>query len=266
MLTGAGSLVPGLRERIAAASHLPVVPADALTHVALGKTRLTPEQLVAASTTLGGPIGLALAPLADPTTRLTALLPTSYVARLKTQREAKVIAASVCLLAAVLAGLYIKRTFDVRATNGQLTHAAHLARAVEVRQSQYAGLAAQEAAIVRKTTLVKSALTNDTDPTAVFDQVSASMPANVWLSAVSLTLPTAKSGGVVTLTASATDPNAPAEWLTALRGLTGTFATVWIPSLSRTTQASRTIVTFSVQATLSTGVLSHRSSSYGVPK
>ena len=197
VLTGAGSLVPGLRERIASASHLPVVPADALTHVALGKTRLTPEQLVAASTTLGSPIGLALAPLADPTTRLTALLPQSYIARLKTQQEAKIIAASVCLLAAVLAGLYLERTFDVRAADRSVAHAAHLAHAVQVRQAEYTGFAAQESAITRKSTLVKSALTNDTDPTTILDQVAASMPANVWLSTVSMTLPTARAGAAL---------------------------------------------------------------------
>ena len=104
------------------------------------------------------------------------------------------------------------------------------------------------------------------------------MPANVWLSTVSMTLATAKSGGSVTsgggvtsggsvtISASATDPNAPAQWIAGLRGLTSTFATVWIPSISTATQAGRTVLTFSVQATLSPGVLSTRASAYGVPK
>jgi type IV pilus assembly protein PilM len=266
VLTGAGSLVPGLRERIAAESRLPVLPADALIHVSLGKTRLTPEQLVAASTTLAGPIGLALAPLADPTTRLTALLPRTYVERTRTQREAKIMVAAVCALALILGGLYVKRTFDVRAANAAALHPAHLEHAVQAKEAQYAALANEESAVLRKTTLVKSALSSDADASAILDQVAANIPADVWLRSVSLTMPSGKSGGLLTVTASGQSPDSPAHWLSSMRALTRTFASVWVASATQTVQSGQTSVAFDSQATLAPGVLSTRISGYGVPK
>ena len=85
------------------------MPADALRNVALGKTRLTPEQLVAAATTLAGPIGLALAPTAEKGTRLGGLLPPAYVRRMANRREAKFSVIAVAALIAVLGGVWTQK-------------------------------------------------------------------------------------------------------------------------------------------------------------
>jgi type IV pilus assembly protein PilM len=266
VLTGAGSLVPGLRERIAAESHLPVVPADALTNVTLGKTRLTPEQLVAASTSLAGPVGLALAPLADPNTRLTSLLPQAYIERLHNQRQAKGVVAALCVLAVVLGGLWLKRGFDVRAAQGGVTHALHLERSVEARDTQYAALAAEEAAIQRQTKQVALLLNNDTDVSAILDQVAGAIPPDAWLGSAVISLPSAKSGGTATFTVSGVDETTPARWLTNMRALTSTFSSVWVTSVTRAAQGTAQSVTFASQAVLARGVVSHRAAGFGVPK
>ena len=262
VLTGAGSLVPGLRERIATAAHLQVLPADALTNVALGKTRLTPEQLVAASTTLAGPIGLALAPLTDPATRLTALLPPEHLKRVQARREAKVAVATVCVLALALGGLWAKRTFDVRSARHAVARELHLVQSVNARDAAYGSLSASEASLLHKSAVVTGALNNDADPSAILDRIATAIPSDVWLQSVQIALPSAKGTGTVTFSASGTNGDAPAHWLTAMRGLTNTFASVWVGGIS----SGNGSVSFTSTATLAPGVLSHRVDAYKVPK
>jgi type IV pilus assembly protein PilM len=266
VLTGAGSLVPGLRERIASASNLQVLPADALTNVALGKTRLTPEQLVAASTTLAGPIGLALAPLADPSTRLTALLPAHHAQRYQVKREAKVVVSIVCLLAVALASLWGKRTLDVRSAKSGVTHELHLAASVEARNAAYARLAVAEAALSGKSALVSGALNNDADPSALLDRIAGAIPTDVWLQSISLSLASAKGTGTVTFSLQGTNGDAPAHWISAMRGLTSTFDSLWVSGVSITTVGGQQTLSFTSTASLNPGVLSQRADAYRVPK
>jgi type IV pilus assembly protein PilM len=263
VLTGAGSLVPGLRERIATTSHLQVVPADALTNVALGKTRLTPEQLVAASTTLAGPIGLALAPLADQATRLTALLPKEYEQRQQTRREAKVVVSVVGVLVLALAALWGQRTFTVRAAQRGVTHEQRLVQTVESRNAQYAGLASAEAGLLRKSATVTGVLSSDTDASALLDRIASVIPGDVWVQSIQVSLPSGRGTGSVSFTASGLNGDSAAHWLAAMRSLTSTFTSVWVSAVS---SPSGQLVTFSSTATLAPGVVSHRADLYKVPK
>ena len=280
VLTGAGSLVPGLRERIGHDAHLPVVPADALINVSLGKTRLTPEQLVAASTTLAGPVGLALAPLADPATRLTALLPQRYAQRVEVQRQAKVVAVGVCVLALLLGGLWIKRSFTVRAANGQVAHSARLEHALVIREGPYLVYGTEETGITRQTAVVATDLSNDTDVSALLDLIASALPSDVWLQSLTLNLPSAvvrsstgtlaaSSTGSVTFSASGVDGDSPARWLANMRALPASFSDVWVSSVTQTGgtgPGARSSVSFTGRATLGPSVLSHRIDTYRMPK
>ncbi|MDP9498265.1 MAG: pilus assembly protein PilM, partial [Actinomycetota bacterium] len=60
VLSGGGSRLSGLAERLSAATRLPVDTARPLETLTLGRTGLTPEQLVAAEPTVTVPVGLAL--------------------------------------------------------------------------------------------------------------------------------------------------------------------------------------------------------------
>jgi type IV pilus assembly protein PilM len=270
VLSGSGALVTGLRERIARETHLTVVPADALVNVSLGKTRLTAEQLVAAATTLAAPIGLAMAPLADPSTRLTALLPESYAQRVLVQRQFKMAIAAVCVLALVLGSLWIQRSFTVRAANHQVAHAARLQNALVAREVPYLKYGNEETGILRQATVVNAALTKDTDASALLDRISSALPPDVWLQSLTLTLASAsaKIGGSVTFNASGVDGDSPARWLASMRSLPTSFSDVWVSSVSATGAggAGKSSVAFVGKATLAAGVLSRRADSYKLPK
>jgi type IV pilus assembly protein PilM len=235
ILTGAGSLVPGLRERIRAESHLDVVPADALRNVVLGKTRLTPEQLVAASTTLAGPIGLALAPTAEAGARLNALLPDTYRRRQTARRETKVSVAAVFVVAALLFGMWGHRALSVRHARDAVARVQRLQAVVAGNGDALARYATEDADLVKRTTEVQAALGDDVDVAALMDEITAALPSDVWLLSISLTMPNGKSPGSATFSLGGVDRTSAAHWLEAARGMTSAFSDVWVSSISAPT-------------------------------
>lgn len=265
ILTGAGSLVPGLRERIRSESHLDVLPADALRNVALGKTRLTPEQLVAASTTLAGPIGLALAPTADPGTRLTALLPEHYLRRQGTRREKRLTMAAVAAVTVLVLGLWVNRGLSVSRARAEVTRVQRLEAVVSGNGGGLGVYATEDADLARRTKAVQAALAVDANAAALLDQITAALPSDVWLQSVSITMPSAKSAGVAAFSVGGESQISAAHWLEAMRGLTGVFGSVWVPAVSGAAGAHGGVV-FSSTATLLPGGTSSRASSLTVPK
>jgi type IV pilus assembly protein PilM len=232
VLTGAGSLVPGLRERIRAESHLDVVPADALRNVALGKTRLTPEQLVAASTTLAGPIGLALAPLAEAGSRFNALLPDHYLHRQGARREMRATAGAVAAVIALLLGLWAHRALSVHSANADVARTQHYQTVVADNGASLAKYAAEDSDLVRRTAIVRSSLAADIDASALMDRITAALPPDVWLESVTLTMPSGKTAGSASFGLGGEDGTSPAHWLEAMRSLTGVLGSVWVSGVS----------------------------------
>lgn len=60
VLTGGGSLLPGLAQRLSTATRLPVQPGRPLSVLQLGNTGLTPEQLAYVEPMVTVPVGLAM--------------------------------------------------------------------------------------------------------------------------------------------------------------------------------------------------------------
>jgi type IV pilus assembly protein PilM len=265
ILTGAGSLVPGLRERIRSESHLDVLPADALRNVVLGKTRLTPEQLVAASTSLAGPIGLALAPTAEPGTRLTALLPEHYLRRQGRRREQRLTIAAVAALTILLFGLWANRGLSVSHARGEVTRVQRLQAVVAGNGTGLGVYATEDADLVRRTKLVQSALAGDVDAAALLDQITTALPSDVWLQSVAITMPTAKASGTATFSLGGENPTSAAHWLEAMRAMTGVFGNVWVGSVSGSSGAHGGIV-FNSSGTLVPRAASPRAATLTVPK
>ncbi len=264
VLTGAGSLVPGLRERIRSESHLDVVPADALRNVVLGKTRLTPEQLVAASTTLAGPIGLALAPLAAPGTRLTGLLPAHYAQRQSARREVKITAAAVAALVALLFGLWGNRALSAQDATGQVARVQRLQSVVAGNATGLARYSAEYADTVKRTKLIQSGLGSDVDGAALLDRITAAKPHDVWLLSLTITMPTAKSPGSASFSLAGVDLTAPSHWLEAMDGLPTVLGNVSLGGI--TAGNARTGVQFSSTASVLPTATPGRASGFAVPK
>jgi type IV pilus assembly protein PilM len=265
-LTGAGSLVPGLRERIRAESQMHVATADALRHVSLGKTRLTPEQLVAASTTLAAPIGLALAPTADPSSRLTGLLPEAYVQKLAKRREARYTAGAVAALALLLMGLWVHRAGSVHGADASVNRTTRMAMSLSSKDVAYRAYAAEQADATHRVTAINAALADDVDGAALMDRLGAGMPPDVWLREIAITMPQGKESGTVSFSLGGVDASSPAHWIEQLESMGNTFTDVWVSGISEDDQGGRSEVSFSSTATLAPGVVSNRASAWTVPR
>jgi type IV pilus assembly protein PilM len=265
VLTGAGSLVPGLRERIRAESHLEVVPADALHNVALGKTRLTPEQLVTASTTLAGPIGLALAPLADAGGRFNALLPDHYVHRQGARRETKVTAGVAAAVVALLFGLWANRALSVHHADADVARVHRFQSVVADNGVGLAKYAAEDSDVVRRTAIVRSSLAADVDASGLLDRITSGLPPDVWLQSVTLSMPNGKNPGSASFGLSGEDGTSPAHWLDAMRSLSGVLGSVWVTGISSSTGAHAG-VQFSSTATILPTATPGRAGEFVVPK
>jgi hypothetical protein len=265
ILTGAGSLVPGLRERIRSESHLDVIPADALRNVVLGKTRLTPEQLVAASTSLAGPIGLALAPTAEPGTRLTALIPEHYHLRQGKRREQKLTILAVAALIALLFGLWANRSVSVSHARSEVSRVQRLQTVVAGGGGGLGVYATEDADLVRRTKLVQAALVGDVDAASLLDQITAALPPDVWLQSMSIVMPTARASGSASFSVGGENQTSAAHWLEAMRPMTGVFGSVWVTSISAASGGHGGVV-FSSSATLLPSGASPRAVSLTVPK
>ena len=264
ILTGAGSLVPGLRERIRSESHLDVAPADALRNVVLGKTRLTPEQLVAASTTLAGPIGLALAPVAPAGTRLTALLPEHYAHRRSARREMKATAVAVLVLVALLLGLWAHRTLSVHRAQAAVTRDQRLEGRVAQNAAGLSRYAAEDADAITRTRLIETSLSSDVDAAALLDRITSALPPDVWLTSVQLSMPSGKTAGSASFGLGGTDGTSPAHWLEAMRALPSALSNVWVSGVS--SGNSRSGVQFNSTATILSTATPTRAGSFAVPR
>ena len=240
------------------------LPADALRNVVLGKTRLTPEQLVAASTTLGGPIGLALAPLAEPGSRLTALLPDHYRRRQSTRREKRMAVAAVAATVALLTGVSVQHSFSVNRARADVSRVQRLQQVVAGNGISLQKYGAVDADLVKRTKLVQAALSTDVNASGVLDQLTAVLPPDVWLISIQLTMPTGKTSGSATFSVAGEDATSPAHWLEAVRGMPTVFANVWVSSVS--SGSGRAGVQFSSTAALLPTATAPRPINLAVPK
>ena len=265
VLTGAGAQVPGLRDRLARESHLDVVHADALRNVVIGRTDLTPEQLIAAATTMAAPIGLAMAPAMPESSRLAALLPATYQQRMARRRETKVCGAVLAVLTLLLLAAWGQRAMTVRSAQADVTRVQHRERLLAARDARYAPFAAVETDLARRTASLRTALATDTDAATLLDQVSANLPPDVWIQGLALTTPGAKNAGSASFTLAGVDGSSPAHWLAKMRGLTGVFTQVTLVGVS-TDGTGKTGVRFTSDAVLAPVFTSHRAAQFGLPK
>ena len=265
VLTGAGAQVPGLRERLARESHLDVVHADALRNVVIGKADLTPEQLVAAATTMAAPIGLAMAPMMPEASRLAALLPASYRRRMARRRETKLCAAGLTAFALVLLAVWGQRGLTLRAAQADVGRVQHRERLLSARDARYSPFATVEADLAKRTATVRSALGTDIDAAVLLDQVSAALPPDVWIQGLTVTMPGAKVGGSASFTLGGVDGSAPAHWLTKMRGLSGVFSQVSLVGVT-TDGSGKSGVRFTSDAVLAPASSSPRAALFEVPK
>jgi Tfp pilus assembly protein PilN len=218
--------------------------ASPLEYLKLGKTGLTDEQLTAAAAVMAAPVGLAMAPLASPATRLNTLVPAED-AKAGPERRARVLTGvAVGALAAVLAGAYGVRTAQVSSARDDAEQATERSNELDRQVQVLIPFEQAEAQINAMRTAAQAALATDVDIPVFMDRMTAQMPQDVGLTSFTLSIgaggaapaPGAAAAaaplGTVTVSATGLSHDSTAHWITRMREL-GILSDLWVPSSTK---------------------------------
>lgn len=270
LLTGAGSKMAGLRARLSTELRVPVEMASPLEYLKLGKTGLTDEQLTAAAAVLAAPVGLAMAPLAGPATRLTTLFPAEF-AKAGAERRARVVTGvAVGALAVALTGAWGMRQTQLASARSDANAATERAEDLNRKVQVLVPLEQAAAQVNAARTAAQAALATDVDIPVFLDRIAAQMPQDVGITSFSLAIgaTTAPPPGVpvgaaplgtITVSAVGLSQDSTAHWITQLRQL-GILSDLWVPSSAKGGEGST--VTFSSNANITQAAKSNRADNF----
>ncbi|MBW3556603.1 MAG: hypothetical protein KY454_06665, partial [Actinobacteria bacterium] len=272
LLTGAGAKMAGLRARLATELRVPVEMASPLEYLKLGKTGLNDEQLTAAAAVLAAPVGLAMAPLATPATKLTTLFPAEYAAAGAERRARVFTGVAVGAVALALTGAWGMRQASVTAARSDAQAATEQANDLERKVARLAPLEQAEAQVNARRAAAQAALANDVDIPVFMDRITAAMPNDVGLTAFSLSLGQAGAAapgaagaspvmGTVTVSATGLSQDSTAHWITQLRQL-GILSDLWVPSSTKGGGPGANGVTFTSNANITPEAKSNRADNF----
>jgi len=243
LLTGAGSKMAGLRARLQTELRVPVEMASPLEYLKLGKTNLTEEQLEASAAVLAAPVGLAMAAMASPETKLTTLFPAEYNKSAAEARQRMFVGAAVAVVALGLGGSFLARQTQVISARNGAEQATEQASSLDKQVATLAPLEVIKATVDGKYAEAQTALASDVDMTRMLDTVTAALPADIGLSSVNITVTpssaTAKPAaagaaaagmGTFTVAGSGLSHDSVARWITNMRQLDIILSDVWVSS------------------------------------
>ena len=271
LLTGAGAKMAGLRARLATELRVPVEMASPLEYMKLGKTGLSDDQLTAAAASMAAPVGLALAPMASPATKLTHLFPTD-VAKAGEYRKAKLLTGvGLATVAGVLAFAYVGRLAQVELKENDAEEKEQEATRLQVEVNKLAPLGVKADKLDAHRAQAQAVLASDVDMPAMLDRMTGVLPSDVGLTSVTMSITGASTTGVpagttatptmgtITLSGEATSHDGPAHWISEMRTL-NILDGVWVPSQSLAGEGGR--VTWSGKAVFTNFAKSDRSELY----
>ena len=257
LVTGGGSRMPGLMERLQAQLGANVEPAHPLAGMRIGKgIGLGEAELADIEALLTVPIGLAMAGETRKGVRRITLVPREVAVVREQRRQAIMAGAGVAALATLLVGAWASR-------GGQLTSERDAAKKAEVQaqtlQTEVASLGdtiSLDTELGQRRDQVKAVLATDVAWTQLFNEVATVLPSDVWLTTFSGTA----SGGV-NFSAKGFDQTSTARWLLRmgeLKSLSG----LWVPTSTKSEDGTVSTVTFSSDADLTAEANSKRVDRY----
>ena len=257
LVTGGGSRMAGLMERLQSQLSAAVEPARPLSGLKIGKgVGLSPEQLHAVEPLLAVPLGLALAGEVRKGVRRITLLPREVEVVREQRRQAVLAGAGVAALAAVLLGTWAaggsKIDNEENAAADAEEHAARLEREV----ASLGDTISLDAELAQRREQVRTVLATDVAWTRLFNEVATVLPSDVWLTSFNAT-----NGGSVNFSAKGFDQTSTARWLlriAELKSLSG----LWVPSSTKDGEGSASTVTFTSDANLTPAANSDRVQRY----
>jgi type IV pilus assembly protein PilM len=228
LVTGGGSRLAGLAERLQAAVGAPVEIGHPLMAARVGRTGVPESKLIDAEPMLAVPIGLALAGRPGQGRPLSLLPGELTVARTERRRTAFA-GAGVAVMAGLLATGWTVRQGDVNAEQAKARLASGRTKAILARSGRQTAVPVT-AQVGQRRALVRTALTDDVSWDVVLQRIAGVMPDDAWLTSMSAAK--GKNGIAVTFSGKGADQSSTARWLMAMQGV-DLLSGLWLPQSTR---------------------------------
>ena len=262
VVVGGTTRVNDLLRRLEVVLGTTVVHGSAFSRIDVSGAGLGPNELHAASSVGSVAIGLALSGegLATGTRRIT-LVPREIVERRRERLQVVMAAVAVGVFACLLLGLYVMRTGKVNDARDRADAADARTATLQQQVSELQAVEQLQAALAAKRGTVQAVLAGDVSWTRLIQQVATVMPNDVWLTTFSGTASTPTAPGSVSISAMGFDHTSTAHWLIRISDLES-LSGVWVPSSTKSQGATRSLVSFSANASLTPAAGSDRVARY----
>ena len=274
LVTGGGSRLPGLMERLQSQIGGRVEPAHPLANIKVASTvRLSQAQLAEYEPLMTVPIGLALAGEVTKGVRRISLLPPEEAVVREQRRQAAAAFIGVGGLAALLIALWLAQQSKVSDEEDNAAQAERRVAELTAEQQRLSNVTTLEQDLTQRQAQITNVLRNDVAWTRLFNDIATVIPADVWLTTFQGTKATAASAatagaaarpagvGSVTIQGRGFDQTSTARWLLRIGDLRE-FQGLWVPNSTKSGAGDQQTVTFQSTATLTQDAVSRRLERY----
>ncbi|HVE46368.1 MAG TPA: type IV pilus assembly protein PilM [Acidimicrobiales bacterium] len=251
-ITGGGSRITGLMERLQSQLGGSVEPARPLAGVRTSETGFSDSELAALEPLLTVPIGLALGGEVQKGVRRISLLPRELAVVREQRQQALAVGGAVAALTALLLVLWVAKGSQVSKEEDKAEEAEQRVLALQAEKASLQDTTTTAADLAQRQAQVQAVLADDVAWTRLLQEVATVIPNDVWLTSF-----TGQKGAQVNFQARGFDQTSTARWLlrvAELRSLSG----LWVPNSTKTGEGSATLVNFTSQANLTPGARSDR--------
>lgn len=257
LVTGGGSRMPGLMERLQAQLGSAVEPARPLAGLSIGKgVGLTEWQLAEVESLLTVPVGLAMAGEVRKGARRITLVPREVAVVREQRRQVVLAGASVAALATVLVGAWGARGGQLADERANAAKTEVQAQSLQQDVASLADTVGLDTELAQRRDQVKAVLATDVAWTKLFNEVATVLPSDVWLTSFN-----GQSGGGVNFSAKGFDQTSTARWLQRMAEIKS-ISGLWVPSSTKGGEGTASIVTFTSDANLTPAAISNREQRY----
>lgn len=257
LLSGAGSRLSGLSNRLGATANLPVEEAVPGEYFSL-EAGLTDEEVDRVRPNLPTVLGLAMSALPlEAGRRRINLLPTDLAVVHETRVQAIGAGAGLAALAALLLVVWGVRASQVASQRDKARQSQQQAAQLSSQIAQLSSVTNLDSQLSSRSADIRAALTGDVDWASFLEQVSSAEPADVWLTSFNGSTGSAGAPGALTFSGRGFDQRSTAAWVEQV-GALHVLTDLWVAS---STQSSNG-VTFSSTAQLTPAAGSNRVNQY----
>jgi type IV pilus assembly protein PilM len=257
LVTGGGSRITGLMERLQSQLGARVEPAHPLAGLRVG-AGVSAEQLGELEQLLTVPIGLALAGEVQKGVRRISLVPREVAVVREQRRQVLGVGLAVAGLAVLLLALWAARSAQVADEKDEAEEAEQRVARLQQERARLADGDALTTELTQRRGQVQLVLADDIAWTKLFNEIATVIPNDVWLTSFT---GTKGAPSTVQIAAVGFDQTSTARWLQRLDQVDELTA-VWVPNSSRTGAGAGAVVNFTSQANLTPEATSRRTDRY----